>query len=146
MKVLEIGKRIEGKLSLDVGFQIRECPPFRRNGSSHSRGCAWQDYLRRSALLRGLYRKAGLAKRHRRPSGGSATGSMIALSQATSSWNRTSMLWISATGSCKGHPMKATAIGGRKERPTEGDDCYGHYNAIFHYPDDVTVSFSSTQL
>src|SRR5580704_7299938 len=27
-KVIEIGKRAEGKLSLDVGFQIRDCPPF----------------------------------------------------------------------------------------------------------------------
>src|SRR5437879_9092197 len=27
-KVMEIGKRAEGKLSLDVGFQIRDCPPF----------------------------------------------------------------------------------------------------------------------
>jgi len=26
MKVMEIGKRAEGKLSLDVGFQIRDCP------------------------------------------------------------------------------------------------------------------------
>src|SRR5215469_3313464 len=28
LKVMEIGKRAEGKLSLDVGFQIRDCPPF----------------------------------------------------------------------------------------------------------------------
>src|SRR6266581_4506355 len=28
LKVIEIGKRAEGKLSLDVGFQIRDCPPF----------------------------------------------------------------------------------------------------------------------
>src|SRR3954464_12480516 len=27
-KVMDIGKRVEGKLSLDVGFQIRDCPPF----------------------------------------------------------------------------------------------------------------------
>src|SRR5438445_3869322 len=27
-RVSEIGKRAEGKLSLDVGFQIRDCPPF----------------------------------------------------------------------------------------------------------------------
>src|SRR5262249_53700091 len=27
-KVIDIGKRAEGKLSLDVGFQIRDCPPF----------------------------------------------------------------------------------------------------------------------
>src|SRR5712664_3557422 len=28
LKVIEVGKRAEGKLSLDVGFQIRDCPPF----------------------------------------------------------------------------------------------------------------------
>jgi len=28
LRVIEIGKRAEGKLSLDVGFQIRDCPPF----------------------------------------------------------------------------------------------------------------------
>src|SRR5579859_3824261 len=28
LKVIEIGKRTSGKLSLDVGFQIRDCPPF----------------------------------------------------------------------------------------------------------------------
>ena len=28
LKVVEIGKRAQGKLSLDVGFQIRDCPPF----------------------------------------------------------------------------------------------------------------------
>src|SRR5246127_4123771 len=28
MKVVETGKLAEGKLSFDVGFQIRDCPPF----------------------------------------------------------------------------------------------------------------------
>src|SRR5215813_8767367 len=28
LKVLDISKRAQGKLSLDVGFQIRDCPPF----------------------------------------------------------------------------------------------------------------------
>src|SRR5215831_3865183 len=28
LKVIEIGKRVDNKLSLDVGFQIRDCPPF----------------------------------------------------------------------------------------------------------------------
>src|SRR5438477_4690651 len=28
LKVIEIGKRAQGRLSLDVGFQIRDCPPF----------------------------------------------------------------------------------------------------------------------
>src|SRR5260370_14475960 len=28
LKEMEIGKRAKGKLSLDVGFQLRDCPPF----------------------------------------------------------------------------------------------------------------------
>src|SRR5207237_1777296 len=28
LRVIEIGRRAEAKLSLDVGFQIRDCPPF----------------------------------------------------------------------------------------------------------------------
>src|SRR5438309_12061487 len=28
LRVIDIGKRAQGKLSLDVGFQIRDCPPF----------------------------------------------------------------------------------------------------------------------
>jgi predicted dehydrogenase len=28
LRVIEIGKRAENKLSFDVGFQIRDCPPF----------------------------------------------------------------------------------------------------------------------
>src|SRR5258707_14026906 len=28
LKVIDMGKRAQGKLSLDVGFQIRDCPPF----------------------------------------------------------------------------------------------------------------------
>jgi predicted dehydrogenase len=44
----------------------------------------------------------------------------------------------------KAHPLKATATGGRQGRPADGD-VYGNYNAIFHYPDGVDVTFSSTQ-
>jgi len=50
-KVMEIGKRAEGKLSLDVGFQIRDCPPFvelvRRihNGALGKIVCAEAYYL-----------------------------------------------------------------------------------------------------
>jgi predicted dehydrogenase len=43
-----------------------------------------------------------------------------------------------------GHPLKATATGGRLGRPVDGD-AYGNYNVVFRYPDDVDVTFSSTQ-
>src|SRR5580765_3571960 len=51
LKVAEIGKRAQGKLSLDVGFQIRDCPPFvelvkRIHGGSLGRiVCAEAHYL-----------------------------------------------------------------------------------------------------
>ena len=63
LKVIEIGKRAEGKLSLDVGFQIRDCPPVRGNGPPHSRWSTRQDCLRRSSLSLRLHRPSRLAER-----------------------------------------------------------------------------------
>jgi predicted dehydrogenase len=45
----------------------------------------------------------------------------------------------------KGHPLKASATGGRQGRPVADGDAYGNYNVLFHYPDNVDVTFSSTQ-
>ncbi len=44
-QALEIGKRADGRVSLDVGFQIRSAPPFVEICPSHSRWCAGQDRL-----------------------------------------------------------------------------------------------------
>src|SRR5436189_26248 len=45
----------------------------------------------------------------------------------------------------KAHPLKASATGGRQGRPPDDGDAYGNYNVLFHYPDGVDVTFSSTQ-
>ena len=45
----------------------------------------------------------------------------------------------------KAHPLKASATGGRLGRPANDGDTYGNYNVIFHYPEKVDVTFSSTQ-
>ena len=42
------------------------------------------------------------------------------------------------------HPLKAVGTGGRVGRTDEGD-CYSHFNAVFTYPNDVHISFGSTQ-
>jgi len=42
------------------------------------------------------------------------------------------------------HPLKASGSGGRKVRSDQGD-AWDHYSVTFHYPDDVHVTFSSTQ-
>jgi predicted dehydrogenase len=43
------------------------------------------------------------------------------------------------------HPLKASASGGRKGRPPGDGDAYGNYHVLFHYPNDVDVTFTSTQ-
>lgn len=144
MKVLEIGKRLDGKLSLDVGFQIRECPPFvemvRRihagalgkiiSGEAHY----WAGYIDRPAWPNA----SPVERRLRNWVHDRVLSGDIIVEQNIHAVDICN--WI-----LQGHPLKAVAIGGRQERPIEGDDCYGHYNAIFHYPDDVTISFSSAQ-
>jgi predicted dehydrogenase len=144
MKVIEIGKRLNGKLSLDVGFQIRECPPFvemvRRihagalgkiiSGEAHY----WASYIDRPA-----WPDASPAERRLRNwVHDRALSGDIVVEQNIHAVDVCN--WI-----LQGHPVKVVATGGRKERPNEGDDCYGHYNAVFYYPEDVTVSFSSAQ-
>ena len=43
----------------------------------------------------------------------------------------------------RGHPLKAIGRGGRQGR-SDGD-CYSHFDVVFHYANDVHVSFNSTQ-
>jgi len=45
----------------------------------------------------------------------------------------------------QGHPVKATGYAGRKGREFPGDTCSSHFNIVYKYPNDVDVSFSSTQ-
>jgi predicted dehydrogenase len=43
-----------------------------------------------------------------------------------------------------GHPLKASGKNGRAGRTDKGD-CSSHFNCLFTYPNDVHVSFASTQ-
>jgi len=142
-KVLEIGKRAEGKLSLDVGFQIRDCPPFVElvkrihGGALGNIVCGEAHYL------------SGYLDRPKWP-GASPTEWRLR------NWVYDRVLsgdiiveqnihvidicnWI-----LKAHPLKCSGTGGRLGRPTDGD-VYGNYNVVFTYPDGVDVTFSSTQ-
>jgi myo-inositol 2-dehydrogenase/D-chiro-inositol 1-dehydrogenase len=143
LKVVEIGQRAEGKLSLDVGFQIRDCPPFvemvRRihGGALGNIVCGEAHYLT-GYLDRPAWPNASLVERRLRNwvydralSGDIIVEQNIHVIDICN--------WI-----LKAHPLKASATGGRLGRPNDGD-AYGNYNAIFHYPDGVDVTFSSTQ-
>src|SRR5713226_2623971 len=143
LKVIEIGKRAEGKLSLDVGFQIRDCPPFvemvRRihNGALGKIICGEAHYFA-SYLDRPAWPDASPVERRLRNwvydrvlSGDIIVEQNIHVIDICN--------WV-----LKAHPLKASASGGRAGRPTDGD-VYGNYNVLFHYPDGVDVTFSSTQ-
>ena len=143
LKVIEIGKRAEGKLSLDVGFQIRDCPPFvemvRRihDGALGKIVCGEAHYLT-GYIDRPAWPNASSAEHRLRNwvydrvlSGDIIVEQNIHVIDICN--------WI-----LKAHPLKASATGGRQGRPADGD-VYGNYNALFHYPDGVDVTFSSTQ-
>lgn len=144
LKVMELGKRAQGKLSLDVGFQIRDCPPFVEmvkrihGGALGTIVCGEAHYL------------TGYIDRPERPS---ASPEEFRIRN----WIRDRALsgdiiveqnihvidicnWI-----LQSHPLKVSADGGRNGRPSNDGDAYGNYHALFHYPNDVQVTFTSTQ-
>jgi myo-inositol 2-dehydrogenase/D-chiro-inositol 1-dehydrogenase len=45
----------------------------------------------------------------------------------------------------QGHPLKANGRGGRNGRNFPNDTCYSHFDVVFQYPNNVDVSFNSTQ-
>jgi myo-inositol 2-dehydrogenase / D-chiro-inositol 1-dehydrogenase len=143
-KIIEIGKRAEGKLSLDVGFQIRDCPPFvelvRRihSGALGKIVCAEAYYLT-GYIDRPAWPNASPAERRvrnwlydRTLSGDIIVEQNIHVIDICN--------WV-----LQAHPLKASANGGRLGRPTNDGDVYGNYHAVFQYPDGVDVTFSSTQ-
>jgi myo-inositol 2-dehydrogenase/D-chiro-inositol 1-dehydrogenase len=142
-KVLEIGKRAEGKLSLDVGFQIRDCPPFvelvkRIHGGALGNIVCGEAHYLSGYLDRPKWDGASPAERRLRNwvydrvlSGDIIVEQNIHVIDICN--------WI-----LKAHPLKCSGTGGRLGRPTDGD-VYGNYNVVFTYPDGVDVTFSSTQ-
>ena len=143
LKVMDIGKRAQGKLSLDVGFQLRDCPPFvelvrRIHGGALGRiVCAEAHYLT-GYIDRPAWPNASTNERRLRNwiydrvlSGDIIVEQNIHVIDICN--------WI-----LQAHPLKATACGGRDGRPNDGD-VYGNYNTVFQYPGGVDVTFSSTQ-
>ena len=143
-KVMDIGKRAEGKLSLDVGFQIRDCPPFVELVKRIHGGALGNIVCGEAHYLTGYID---------RPAWPNASPAEVRLRN----WVHDRVLSgdiiveqnIHVVDICnwvlKGHPLKASATGGRQGRPANDGDAYGNYNVIFHYPDGVDVTFSSTQ-
>ncbi|MCU1241951.1 MAG: putative oxidoreductase [Candidatus Acidoferrum typicum] len=144
LHVIEIGKRAEGKLSLDVGFQIRDCPPFvelvRRihGGALGNIVCGEAHYLTGYIDRPPWPNASPIERRLRNWVYDRALSGDIIVEQNIHVIDICN--WI-----LKAHPLKASATGGRQGRPGSDGDAYGNYNVLFHYPGNVDVTFSSTQ-
>ncbi len=143
-QVIEIGKKAEGKLSLDVGFQIRNAPPFveltkRIQGGALGKIACGQAYYYTGAIERPDWPGASPEQQRLRNwvwyrvlSGDILVEQNIHVIDTCN--------WV-----LQGHPVKSSAIGGRSIR-TDTGDCWGHFEVLFTYPEDIQVSFNSTQI
>ncbi len=143
-RVLEAGKRAEGKLSLDVGFQIRDCPPFvelvkRIHGGALGKIVCGEAHYLSGYLDRPKWDgKSAMEKRLRNWVYDRVLSGDIIVEQNIHVIDICN--WI-----LKSHPLKVSGTGGRSGRPAADGDVYGNYNVVFTYPEGVDVTFSSTQ-
>ncbi len=141
--VIEIGKKAQGKLSLDVGFQIRMAPPMVELAKRISSGA-----IGKVACGEAFYYCAHL----NRPEWPNASTEQKRLRNWV--WYRDLSgdiiveQNIHVIDMCnwflQGHPVKAVGACGRKMR-TDSGDCKDNFNAVITYPGDVQISFGSTQ-
>lgn len=142
--VLDSGRRAEGRLSLEVGFQLRNAPPYVEqvkrihagalgtivSGEGHYYATwpklpAWPNASPDERMIRNWYYSRIL-------SGDIIVEQNIHVIDMCN--------WI-----LQAHPFKAAATGSRKGRPDNGD-VYGHYTVVFYYPNGVSMTFGSTQI
>ena len=142
LRVIDIGRKAAGRLSLEVGFQIRSAPPFvelvRRihAGDIGEIGFGEAHYYC-PFIEQGHLDKPPAQQRLRRWLYDRVLSGDIIVEQNIHALDICN--WV-----LKGHPLKAVGAGGRKGRPETGTS-YGHCSVTFGYPNDVHVAFSSKQ-
>ena len=142
-RVMEIGKKASGKVSLAVGFQIRKAPPYvelvRRihGGALGKIGCGLAYYYCPHIDLRDWPDASAAEKRLRNWVWYRSLSGDIIVEQNVHVIDICN--WI-----LQAHPLKAVGSGSRKLRQDAGD-AYDNFNLVFTYPNDVQVSFGSTQ-
>jgi predicted dehydrogenase len=142
-RVIETGKKAEGRLSLNVGFQIRKAPPFaelvrRIHAGALGEIVSGEAYYYCPFIERPAWPPASASERRLRNwlhdrvlSGDIIVEQNIHVIDICN--------WV-----MRGHPVKATGGGGRQGRSEPGD-AWSHFNLVFTYVNDVHVSFSSAQ-
>jgi predicted dehydrogenase len=142
-RALEVAKRYEGKVSMDVGFQVRSAPPFAEIVRRIHEGAIGQiasisaHYNAPEATYPDMPGKSADELRLRRWLWDKQLSGDILLEQNIHVIDVCN--WIVGA-----HPVKATAKSSRKVIKNPGN-ISDNYEVIFTYPGDVEMSFSSTQ-
>jgi predicted dehydrogenase len=142
-KVMALGKQYDGKRSLAVGFQIRHATPYVELAKRIHEGqigvpVSGQIHYFASALQRPDFAdKSPVERRLRNWVHYKALSGDVIVEQNVHIIDVTN--WV-----FKAHPLEASGYGNRAGRTDQGD-CFGHFNCVFKYPNDVHVSFASTQ-
>ena len=140
---LEIAKRIKPTQSVDVGFQCRNAPPIAAAAERIHGGA-----LGKIASVVANYNAPASVEKKRE-------------GESPDEYRLRNWLWFRALSGdilveqnihiidlCNwllgAHPLKATATGGRNIL-THAGDCWDNYQVDFTYPNDVHLSFNSTQ-
>ena len=141
--VIKIGEQAQGKLSLAVGFQIRNAPPMVEMTRRLQEGA-----IGKVACGLAYYYCAHID----RPEWAGASPEEKRLRNWV--WDRELSgdiiveQNIHVIDMCnwmlKGHPIKAVGLCDRKIRADTGN-CKDNFNVLFTYPDNVQISFGSTQ-
>ncbi len=142
-KALEIAKRVEGKVSIDVGFQVRSAPPIAEVMEKVQGGA-----LGKIATIVANYNAPASTEKARAGAGANEHRLRNWLWDRALSGDILVEQNIHIIDLCNwalgAHPLKARATGGRNVISHAGD-CWDNYEVIYTYPNDVHVSFSSTQ-
>jgi len=142
-RVMALGKKYDGKRSLAVGFQIRHASPYvelvkRVHEGQIGAPVSGQIHYFASALQRPEFTdKSPVERRLRNWVHDKALSGDVIVEQNVHVIDVTN--WLLGT-----HPLEASGYTGRGGRTDKGD-CNGHFNCLFKYPNDVHVSFASTQ-
>ena len=142
-KVIRIGEKAQGKLSLEVGFQLRKAPPYVElvkrihAGALGEIGCGMGSYCC-GHLDRPDWPGASPEEARLRnwPWDRTLSGDIIV--------EQNIHIIDIFNWTLQRHPVKAVGSGSRKLR-TDSGNCWDNFNLVFTYPDDVQVSFNSTQ-
>jgi predicted dehydrogenase len=143
MRVWRTGEKAQGRLSLDVGFQIRSAPPYvemvrRIHGGALGKIACGSAYYHATAINYPPRPNASpLELRIRNFLWDRVLSGDIIVDQNIHVIDICN--WV-----LREHPLKAVGTGGRRLRNDSGD-CWDHFDVILTYPEEIHISFNSFQ-